>query len=44
MIQKVKGGYKVVSEKGKKLGGPYPTKEQAVKRLKQVEHYKKKGK
>jgi hypothetical protein len=41
MIQKVKGGYKVVSEKsGKNLGGPYKTREQAEKRLRQVEFFK----
>jgi hypothetical protein len=45
MIKKSKGGYKVVSESGKNLGGPYPTKSQAVRRLKQVEYWKhKKGK
>jgi len=41
MIKKVKGGYKVVSEKsGKKLGGPYKTKAEAIKRLQQVEFFK----
>lgn len=41
MIKKVKEGYKVVSEKtGKNLGGPYKSKEQAKKRLKQVEFFK----
>lgn len=41
MIKKVKAGYKVVSEKtGKNLGGPYKTKEEAKKRLKQVEFFK----
>ncbi len=41
MIIKVKGGYKVVSENGKKnLGGPYKTKEEAQKRLRQVEYFK----
>ena len=45
MIKKVKGGYKVVSEDGKKnLGGPYKTRQQAVKRLRQVEYFKHKGK
>lgn len=46
MIVKVKGGYKVVSENSKKnLGGPYKSREQAVKRLQQVEYFKhKKGK
>jgi hypothetical protein len=41
MIKKVKGGYKVVSEKkGKNLGGPYKTREEAEKRLRQVEFFK----
>jgi hypothetical protein len=41
MIKKVSGGYKVLSEDGKKnLGGPYKTKEQAQKRLRQVEYFK----
>ena len=40
MIKKVKGGYKVLSEKGKNLGGPYKSEEQAEKRLKQVEFFK----
>jgi hypothetical protein len=41
MIKKVKGGYQVVSEKeGKNLGGPYKTKEEAEKRLRQVEFFK----
>jgi hypothetical protein len=40
MIKKVAGGYKVVSEKGKNLGGPYKTKKEAEKRLKQVEYFK----
>jgi hypothetical protein len=44
MIKKVAGGYKVVSENGKKnLGGPYKTKAEAQKRLKQVEYFKHKG-
>jgi hypothetical protein len=43
MIKKVKEGYKVVSEKsGKNLGGPYKSKEQAKKRLQQVEFFKRK--
>jgi len=33
MIKKVEGGYKVLSEKGKNLGGPYKTKKEAEKRL-----------
>jgi hypothetical protein len=45
MIKKVKEGYKVVSEKtGRNLGGPYKTKAEAEKRLKQVEFFKHKGK
>jgi len=44
MIKKVAGGYKVVSSKGKSLGGPYRTKKEALKRLRQVEFFKhKKG-
>jgi hypothetical protein len=43
MIKKVKEGYKVVSEKsGKNLGGAYKTKEEAKKRLQQVEFFKRK--
>jgi len=42
MIRKVKEGYKVVSEKGKNLGGPYKSKDQAKKRLQQVEFFKRK--
>jgi hypothetical protein len=41
MIRKVKGGYKVLSENGRKnLGGPYGTKAEAQKRLRQVEYFK----
>lgn len=40
MIRKVKGGYKVLSKKGKTLGGPYKTKSEAGTRLKQVEYFK----
>jgi len=41
MIRKVKSGYKVLSEDGKKnLGGPYKTKAEAQKRLRQVEFFK----
>lgn len=43
MIQKTKGGYEVVSKKGKRLGGPYPYVSQAVKRIQQVEHFKAKA-
>ncbi len=40
MIRKVKGGWKVLSEKGKNLGGPYKTRAEAERRLKQVEFHK----
>lgn len=40
MIRKVKGGYKVVSQKGRNLGGPYRTLAEAKKRLRQVEFFK----
>jgi hypothetical protein len=40
MIKKLKNGYKVLSEKGKNLGGPYKTKAAAEKRLQQVEYFK----
>jgi hypothetical protein len=41
MVKKVKGGYEVVSEKtGKNLGGPYKSKAEAEKRLRQVEFFK----
>jgi len=44
MVKKVKGGWKVVSEStGKNLGGPYPKKGLAIKRLQQVEYFKHKG-
>ena len=40
MIKKVRGGYRVLSSKGKNMGGPYKTKEEALKRLRQVEFFK----
>jgi hypothetical protein len=43
IIRKVKEGYKVLSEKGKNLGGPYKSKAEAQKRLRQVEYFKHKG-
>jgi hypothetical protein len=43
MIRKVKGGYKVLSHKGRNLGGPYKTKAEAKKRLQQVEFFKRKS-
>lgn len=44
MIVKSKGGYKVKSESGKSLSKPGLSKAAAVKRLRQVEFYKAKGK
>lgn len=44
MIRKTKGGYEVVSRKGKRLGGPYKLVTEAVKRIQQVEHFKHKAK
>jgi hypothetical protein len=44
MIKKVTGGYQVKSEDGKKnLGGPYKSRAEAVKRLRQVEYFKHQG-
>ena len=40
MIVQVKGGYQVLSSKGRNLGGPYKTKAEALKRLRQVEFFK----
>jgi len=41
MIVKRKKGYYVISEKTKRnLGGPYNTRERALKRLRQVEFFK----
>lgn len=40
MIRKVGDGYKVLSSKGKNLGGPYKTRPAAEKRLRQVEYFK----
>jgi hypothetical protein len=40
MIKKTTGGYKVVSKKGKNLGGPYKSKKAAQKRLRAVEYFK----
>jgi hypothetical protein len=45
MIVKEKAGYSVKSSDGTKhLGGPYKTRDEAVKRLQQVEYFKAKGK
>jgi hypothetical protein len=38
-----KNGWHVLSEEGKNLGGPYGSKEEAVKRLRQVEYFKHHG-
>lgn len=41
MIVKKKNGYYVLSEKTKRnLGGPYKTRDEAKKRLRQVEYFK----
>jgi len=40
MIKQVKGGFKVTSSKGRNMGGPYRTKREALKRLRQVEFFK----
>lgn len=40
MIVKNSKGYFVRSEKGRNLGGPYKTKAEAARRLRQVEFFK----
>lgn len=41
MIVKKVGGYYVISKKTKRnLGGPYKTRDEALKRLRQVEFFK----
>jgi len=41
MIVKRKDGYHVISKKaGKNLGGPYRSRKEALKRLRQVEFFK----
>ena len=42
MISKTSKGYVVKSEKGRVLSRPYPTRQQAQKRLNQIEYFKKK--
>lgn len=42
MIQKTSKGYVVKSESGKTLSKPYPTKQQAQKRLQTIEYFKNK--
>lgn len=45
MIRKVKGGYVIYSETtGKRLSKVYPTKQEAEKRLRQIEYFKHKAK
>ena len=44
MIKKTTSGYVVKSEGGKNLSKPNLTKDQAKKRLQQVEYFKHKGK
>ncbi len=44
MITKHNGKYQVKSEEGKNLGGPYESREEAEKRLKQVEYFKRREK
>lgn len=44
MIVKVKGGWVVKSEKGKKLSKVFTNKKEAGKRLKQIEYFKHQGK
>ena len=44
MIVKRKAGYHVLSEEGKNLGGPYQSHARALRRLRQVEYFKHKGK
>ena len=40
MIRKMKGGFQVLSHRGRNLGGPYKTLGEAKKRLRQVEFFK----
>ena len=44
MIRKVSEGYKVYSEKGKPLSKTYSTKQQAQKRLSQIDYFANKKK
>ena len=39
MVSKVKNGYVVKSESGKRLSRVYPTKQQAEKRLAQIHYF-----
>ncbi len=40
MIRRIGNRFHIMSEDGKKHLGDYPTKEQAEKRLKQIEYFK----
>jgi hypothetical protein len=40
MIVRTAGGYRVVSESGRNLGGPYKSRKRAKKRLEQIEMFK----
>lgn len=42
MISKTSKGYVVKSEKGRVLSKPYPTKQQAQKRLNEIHYFKSK--
>ena len=44
MISKVKGGYVVKSESGKRLSKVYTTRSQAENRLQQIHYFKNKNK
>ena len=44
LILKTSKGYVVYSEKGKRLSKPYQSKEQAEKRLREIEYFKHKKK
>lgn len=41
MIKKTNGGYKVISKSGKNISKKNLSKKQAIKRLKQIEYFKK---
>jgi len=43
MVKKVLGGWVVYSEKGKRLSRVYKSRDEAVKRLVEIEYFKHKG-
>ena len=43
MVRKKNGKWYVYSHKGKKLGGPYASRAEAVKRLRQIEYHKRRN-